>query len=156
MSTLVTRFESAGRLVFNWNPNLDNFNDSGGRSAYVDLVGPQERLDRIWRVFVPLIIAIVVGLALWLRPWPLFLASDESRDPRTSDRSIAWEFGKWVERQARARGLNVRGVARSVPIVCPKCGNASNYFVYPAEVLERCWRASLKPLPTPLKGNHQP
>jgi len=107
-------------------------------------------------VFVPLIIAIVVGLALWPRPWPLFLASDESRDPRTSDRSIAWEFGKWVERQARARGLNVRGVARSVPIVCPKCGNASNYFVYPDEVCERCWRASLKPLPTPLKGNHQP
>ena len=107
-------------------------------------------------VFVPLIIAIVVGLALWLRPWPLFLASDESSDPRTSDRSIAWEFGKWVERQACARGLNVRGVARSVPIVCPKCGNASNYFVYPDEVCERCWRATLTPLPSPLKGNHQP
>src|SRR5258706_15769910 len=98
-------------------------------------------------VFVPLIIAIVVGLALWLRPRHLFLASDESRDPRTSDRSIAWEFGKWGERKERARGLNVRAVSRSMPIVCPKCGKAPNYFVYPDEVCERYCRASLKHLP---------
>jgi hypothetical protein len=107
-------------------------------------------------VFVPLMIAIVVGLALWLRPWPLFLASEEadSRSSGTSSRNVAWEFGKWVERQARARGLEVRGVARSVPIECPKCHKASNYFVYPDELCERCWRATLKPVPTPLKGNH--
>jgi hypothetical protein len=107
-------------------------------------------------VFVPLIIAIAVGLALWMRPWPIFLASDESPDARdqNSDRNVAREFGKWVERQARVRGLSVRGVARSVPIECPKCHKASNYFVYPDELCERCWRASLKPLPTPLKGNH--
>ena len=107
-------------------------------------------------VFVPLMIAIAVGLALWLRPWPLFLAPDEpgGRSPETSSRNVAREFGKWVERQACARGLNVRGVARSVPIECPKCRKASNYFVYPDEVCERCWRASLKPVPTPVKGNH--
>jgi hypothetical protein len=107
-------------------------------------------------VFVPLMIAIAVGLALWLRPWPLFLAPDEpgDRSAETSSRNVAREFGKWVERQARARGLNVRGVARAVPIECPKCHKASNYFVYPDEVCERCWRASLKPLPAPLKGNH--
>ena len=107
-------------------------------------------------VFVPLMIAIVVGLALWLRPWPLFLASEEAdgRNPETSSRNVAWEFGKWVERQARARGLNVRGVARSVPIECPKCHRASNYFVYPDELCERCWRATLKPVRAPLKGNH--
>jgi hypothetical protein len=106
-------------------------------------------------VFVPLIIAIAVGVALWLRPWPLFLTSDDSRGPNEqSSRNVAWEFGKWVERQARARGLNVRGVARSIPIECPKCRRASNYFVYPDEVCERCWRASLRPLPTPLKGDH--
>ena len=75
-------------------------------------------------VFVPLMIAIAVGLALWLRPWPLFLAPDEpgDRGAETSSRNVAREFGKWVERQARARGLNVRGVARAVPIECPKCG----------------------------------
>jgi hypothetical protein len=107
-------------------------------------------------IFVPLTIVIAVGLALWLRPWPLFLAPDESSTPKEqgSGRNVAWEFGKWVERQARARGLNVRGVARSVPIECPKCRKASNYFVYPDEVCERCWRASLKPVPTPVKGNH--
>src|SRR6202171_1787400 len=103
-------------------------------------------------VFVPLMIAIAVGLALWMRPWPLFLASDESRDAsgQTSSRNVAWEFGKWVERQARARGLTVRGVARSVPIECPKCRKASNYFFYPDEVCERCWRASLRPGSTPV------
>jgi len=107
-------------------------------------------------VFVPLVIAMVVGLALWMRPWPLFLSSDELSDAsgQTSDRNVAWEFGKWVERQARERGLSVRGVARCVPIECPQCHKSSNYFVYPDELCERCWQATLKPLPTPLKGNH--
>jgi hypothetical protein len=107
-------------------------------------------------IFVPLILLLAVGLAIWLRPWPLFLAADESLGPgeEPSARNVAWEFGMWVERQARARGLNVRGVARSVPIECPKCHKTSNYFVYPDEVCERCWRASLRPVPTPVKGNH--
>jgi hypothetical protein len=107
-------------------------------------------------IFVPLMIAIVIGLALWLRPWPFFLAPGESQatNEQNSGRNVTREFGKWVERQARARGLNVRGVARSVPIECPKCRRASNYFVYPDEVCEICWRASLRPIPTPLKGNH--
>ena len=106
-------------------------------------------------VFVPLMIAIAVGLALWLRPWPLFLAfgAPDAPNDQTPSRNVAWEFGKWVERQARARGLNVRGVARSIPIECPKCRRASNYFVYPDEVCERCWRTSLRPLPRPVKSN---
>jgi hypothetical protein len=106
-------------------------------------------------IFLPLILLAVVGVAIWLRPWPFFLASDESGAPNehTSVRNVAGEFGKWVERQALARGLNVRGVARPVPLLCPKCRKTSNYFVYPDEVCERCWRASLKPIPTPVKGN---
>jgi hypothetical protein len=106
-------------------------------------------------VFVPLMIVVALGLALWLRPWPLFLAPDASPpNEQTTGRNLAWEFGKWVERQACARGLNVRGVARSVPIECPKCRKTSNYFVYPDEVCERCWRARLRPVSTPVKGNH--
>jgi len=95
----------------------------------------------------------VVGLALLLRPWPFFLTPEESHPYR--DRNVAVEFGKWVERQARARGLSVRGVARPVPLQCPKCGKSSNYFVYPDEVCERCWRASLKPASIPAK-QHRP
>jgi hypothetical protein len=93
----------------------------------------------------------VVGLALLLRPWPFFLTLEESDSYR--DRNVAVEFVKWVERQALARGLNVRGVARPVALECKKCGKASNYFVYPDEVCERCWRASLKPVSTP-KEHH--
>jgi hypothetical protein len=106
-------------------------------------------------VFLPLIFLAVVGLAVWLRPWPFFLASNESHDltEQLAYRNVAGEFVKWVERQALARGLSVRGVARPVPIQCPKCQKASNYFVYPDELCERCWRATLKPLPTPLKGD---
>lgn len=106
-------------------------------------------------VFVLLIILAIAGLAVWLRPWPFYEASDESRDPNqpAPDWNVAKEFGKWVERQARARGLSVRGVARPVPLQCPKCRKTSNYFVYPDELCERCWRASLKPLPTPIKGD---
>jgi hypothetical protein len=96
----------------------------------------------------------VVGVALLLRPWPFFLPPDEESHPY-HDRNVAVEFVKWVERQAMARGLNVRGVARPVPLECKKCGKSSNYFVYPDEVCERCWRATLKPIVTPAK-EHRP
>ena len=95
----------------------------------------------------------VVGLALLLRPWPFFLAAEETHP--YPDRNVAVEFVKWVERQALARGLNVRGVARPVPLECKKCGKSSNYFVYPDEVCERCWRVSLKPVSTPA-NEHRP
>jgi hypothetical protein len=106
-------------------------------------------------VFAPLMVVFAVGLALWLRPWPLFPRSSESDLPRehANERNVAAAFCKWVEVQARARGLSVRGVARPVPIECPKCHKASNYFVYPDELCERCWRASLKPLAVPAKHN---
>ena len=60
----------------------------------------------------------VVGVALLLRPWPFFLTPEDSQPYR--DRNVAVEFVKWVERQALARGLNVRGVARPVPLECKK------------------------------------
>jgi hypothetical protein len=104
-------------------------------------------------ILVPVIILAVVGLAVLLRPWPFFLTNEESR--AYLERNVAVEFAKWVERQARARGLSVRGVARPIPLECHKCGKTSNYFVYPDEVCERCWRASLKPLSTPAK-EHRP
>jgi hypothetical protein len=106
-------------------------------------------------VFLPLMVLLAIGLALWLRPWPLFLKYSESDRPpeHANERNIAAAFGKWVEVQARARGLSVRGVARSVPIECPQCHKASNYFVYPDELCERCWRASLKPIAVPAKNN---
>ena len=94
----------------------------------------------------------VVGLVLLLRPWPFFVAPEESRS--YPERNVAAEFGKWVERQARARGLSVRGVARPIPLECPKCGRSSNYFVYPDEVCERCWRASLKTASIHAKEHH--
>lgn len=106
-------------------------------------------------IFVPLMIAAVVGLAILLRPWPLFRAEEDSCAAHESPayRNVALDFGKWVERQARARGLSVRGVARPVPLECPKCHKASNYFVYPDELCERCWRATLKPESTPANSN---
>jgi hypothetical protein len=100
---------------------------------------------------ISILVLGVVGLAVLLRPWPFFLAAEETEQYR--DRNVAVEFVKWVERQAVARGLNVRGVARPVPLECKKCGKSSNYFVYPDEVCERCWHASLKPLSTP-KEHH--
>lgn len=100
---------------------------------------------------ISILILGVVGLALLLRPWPFFLPAEETEQYR--DRNVAVEFVKWVERQAVARGLNVRGVARPVPLECKKCGKSSNYFVYPDEVCERCWHASLKPVSTP-KEHH--
>jgi hypothetical protein len=99
------------------------------------------------------VILAIVGLALLLRPWPFFLKPEDSESYR--DRNVAVEFVLWVERQARARGLRVRGVARPVSLECKKCGKSSNYFVYPDEVCERCWHASLKSVSTPAK-EHRP
>jgi hypothetical protein len=89
-----------------------------------------------------LVVAILgaVGVALLLRPWPFFLPPEESDSYH--DRNVAVE-------------LSVRGVARPVPLECKKCGKSSNYFVYPDEVCERCWRATLKPVSTPAK-EHRP
>jgi len=103
------------------------------------------------QMILALLVAIlgVVGVALLLRPWPFFPPPEESDSYH--DRNVAVEFVLWVERQALARGLNVRGVARPVPLECKKCGKSSNYFVYPDEVCERCWRATLKPVSTPAK-----
>lgn len=96
-------------------------------------------------IFVPVMIVVAVVLAIWFRPWPLFPEAESSGAP--NERNVAVEFAQWVERRARARGLNVRGVARRVRLRCPKCGESSNYFVYPDEVCESCWRSSLKPQP---------
>ena len=104
-------------------------------------------------ILVPVIILAAVGVAVLLRPWPFFLTREEPH--RYPERNVAVEFAKWVERQALARGLNVRGVARPVSLECKKCGKSSNYFVYPDEVCERCWRATLKPVSTPAK-EHRP
>jgi hypothetical protein len=106
-------------------------------------------------IFVPLMIIAVAGLVILLRPWPLFVAPDDSRAPheQATERSVAREFGKWVEYQARARGLSVRGVARPVLLQCRKCSKPSNYFVYPDDVCERCWRAGLKPVSTRVNDN---
>jgi hypothetical protein len=98
--------------------------------------------------FVAIVLAAIVGLIILLRPWPFFLKTDPSA---ATESNVAVEFGKWVEKRARVRGLNVRGVARSVPLQCPKCKKESNYFVYPDELCERCWRATLKPESTPTK-----
>jgi len=64
-------------------------------------------------VFVPLTIVIAVGLALWLRPWPLFLAPEESSTPKEqgSGRNVAGNS---------ANGLNVKpGLAGSTFAVLP-------------------------------------
>jgi hypothetical protein len=98
--------------------------------------------------FVGIVLAVAVGLIVLLRPWPFYLKSEESP---AAERNVAVEFGKWVEKRALVRGLNVRGVARAVPLECPKCKKESNYFVYPDELCERCWRATLKPTSTPTK-----
>jgi hypothetical protein len=106
-------------------------------------------------VFVPLMIIGVVGLVVLVRPWPLFMHDESTRAPNEQavERNFAWGFAKWVEHQARARGLNVRGIARPVPLECRKCRKASNYFVYPDDVCACCWRASLKPRITPVNDN---
>ena len=111
--------------------------------------------ERGTQMILALVVAIlgVVGLALLLRPWPFYPPPEESDSYH--DRNVAVEFVLWVERQALARGLNVRGVARPVPLECKECGKSSNYFVYPDEICERCWRATLKPVSTPAK-EHRP
>jgi hypothetical protein len=114
-------------------------------------------LDLVRDMALILLLAILgaVGLLVLLRPWPFFLRREESQgsNGEVTNSNIAVEFAKWVERQARARGLSVRGFARAVPIECQKCHKASNYFVYPDEVCERCWRASLKPISRPIKDD---
>lgn len=90
---------------------------------------------------------LMAGLVVLLRPWPFFLTSEQSR--ALNEKNITAEFGKWVEGRAKAHGLNARGVARPVPLQCPRCRKSSNYFVYPDEVCERCWHASLKQVSIP-------
>jgi hypothetical protein len=90
------------------------------------------------------LVAMVVTAAMVVlfRPWPFFLTREQAR--ALDERNAAAEFGKWVEKRASTLGLNARGVARQVPVECPKCGRSSNYFVYPDELCERCWRARLQ------------
>jgi len=104
---------------------------------------------------VTLLLAIIVaaGMVVLLRPWPFFLTREHSHP--LNERNLAAEFAKWVEMRASAHGLNVRGVARPVPLECPKCGKSSNYFVYPDEVCDRCWRASLRRHPVAAQ-QHRP
>jgi len=106
-------------------------------------------------MILAIVVAIlgVIGVALLLRPWPFFLPPEESNSYR--DRNVAVEFVKWVERQALARGLSVRGVARPVPLECKKCGKSSNYFVYPEDVCEKFWKAMFMRVPAHHK-KHNP
>ncbi len=100
-------------------------------------------------MFLAAIVLAVVTVGLVILASPVaefFMKSEESADRK---RNVAVEFGKWVEKRALAHGLNVRGVARPVPVECPKCKKESNYFVYPDELCERCWRATLKPEAAP-------
>lgn len=91
-----------------------------------------------------LLVAILglAGMIALLRPWPFFRTGKKPGEPR--DWQLGAEFGKWVERQAAAHGLQARGVARLVALECPRCRKNSNYFVYPDEICEACWRASVK------------
>jgi hypothetical protein len=109
--------------------------------ATVETVGGIERGQGFHMVLLIVAIIVAAALVILLRPWPFFLTREQSRE--LNERNAAAEFGKWVELRASAHGLNVRGVARPVPLECPKCGKSSNYFVYPDEVCDRCWRASL-------------
>jgi hypothetical protein len=92
-------------------------------------------------------IVVIAGMTVLLRPWPFFLTPEQSR--ALMERNKAAEFAKWVQVRACAHGLKVRGVARPVPLECPKCRKSSNYFVYPDELCERCWQASLRRPATP-------
>lgn len=91
-----------------------------------------------------LLIAIVglAGMIVLLRPWPFFRTSEKPGEPR--EWQLGAEFGKWVEKHAAAHGLEARGVARLVALECPSCHRNSNYFVYPDEICEGCWRAGIK------------
>jgi hypothetical protein len=92
-----------------------------------------------------LLVALIItaAMVILLKPWPFFLTPEQSQ--ALQERNIAAEFTKWVDRHAKARGLNVRGVVLQVPMECPKCGRSSSCFVYPHEVCERCWQATLPP-----------
>ena len=87
-------------------------------------------------------ILIVAGMVVLLRPWPFFLTSE--KPGALNERQLGAEFGKWVEMRASALGLHVRGVARPVALECPRCRKYSHYFVYPDEICDRCWRASVE------------
>jgi hypothetical protein len=95
-----------------------------------------------------LVTLIAVGMLLLLRPWPLFPANNPV-SCGLKGKNVAAEFGKWVQYRAKRHGLNVWGVARAVALECPRCGKSSNYFVYPDELCESCWRANLNKLSTP-------
>jgi hypothetical protein len=97
----------------------------------------------IWIVAVML----APGLMILLRPWPFFVTAKQLGG--VNEKNIALEFGKWVERRAKAHGLNSRGVSRPIPMECPRCRKSSNYFVYPDELCERCWHNTLKQLSAP-------
>jgi len=87
-------------------------------------------------------ILIVAGMVVLLRPWPFFLTSE--KPDALNEWQLGAEFGKWVAMRASALGLRVRGVARLVALECPRCKRYSNYFVYPDEICDRCWRASIE------------
>jgi hypothetical protein len=89
------------------------------------------------------VIVMTAGMLLLFRPWPFFTSADQSSE---TDKNVAGEFGRWVQYRAKKYGLNAWGVARPVALECPKCRKASNYFVYPEELCERCWRARLNEL----------
>ena len=88
-------------------------------------------------------ILLVAGTVVLLRPWPFFLTSE--KPAALHEWQLGADFGKWVEMRASALGLHVRGVARLVALDCPRCKKDSNYFVYPDEICDRCWRASVTP-----------
>ena len=107
-------------------------------------------------IYTGLVLAIVVGLAFLLRPWPLFPAAEEeeSSTEMPDYRNVALDFGRWVERQAHLHGLRVRGVARPVQLECRKCRKSSNFFVYPDDLCETCWRASLQSVPRKARSRY--
>jgi len=93
-------------------------------------------------VLLVVAILIVAGMVVLFRPWPFFLTSE--KPAALQEWQLGTEFGKWVEMRASALGLHVRGVARLVALECPRCRKDSNYFVYPDEICDRCWRASVE------------
>lgn len=103
-------------------------------------------------LFVAILIA--AGMVVLLRPWPFFLSSGKAGAP--SERELGAEFGKSVEMRASALGLHVRGVARPVALECPRCRKYSHYFVYPDEICDRCWRASVERRVAPAEQHRLP
>ena len=109
------------------------------------------KLPETLMVYLIIGVFVALGLATWLRPWPLFPQEEDSA--MVEDQNTARLFRRWVQQQAFARGLNVRGVARPVPMECRKCGKASNHFIYPDEICERCWRSELAEMSARTSGN---